>query len=98
MQIINLPGVGHEKLCKLSAAEAEKIFDKNTKLKATQESENDRPAANDDSTGNGAWIMMKVRIRVASDSHPLSSSILKSNHRLVVSVCGGHERAVGYQV
>lgn len=63
MQIINLPGVGHEKLCKLSAAEAEKIFEKNTKLKATQESETDGAAPNDDSTGNGAWIMKKVRMR-----------------------------------
>lgn len=60
MQIINLPGVGHEKLCKLSASEAEKIFEKNTKLMVTQGE--GKAAADDESTGNGAWIMMKVRM------------------------------------
>ena len=62
MQIINFPGSGHEKLCKLSAGEAEKIFEKNTKLNVTQEG---AAAGDDESTGNGAWIMMKVRMRMA---------------------------------
>ena len=60
MQIINLPGEGHEKLCKLSAAEAEKVFEKNTKLKATQSMETEKRGSENETTGNGGWIMKKV--------------------------------------
>jgi hypothetical protein len=59
LQIINLPGIGHDKLCKLSASEASKVFDQNSNLISRQE------GTTEDKSGNGGWIMKKVRINTA---------------------------------
>ena len=64
MQVINFPGVGHDRLCLLSASEAAKVFEQDTQLKATQEaSGKDAEAIRNESSGNGAWIMKKVNCR-----------------------------------
>ena len=63
MQVINFPGVGHDRLCLLSAAEAAKFFDKDSSFKATQDVKgNDAEATRNKSSSNGAWIMKKVNI------------------------------------
>ena len=63
MQVINLPGVGHDKLCQLSATEAAKVFEQDTQLKATQEGTGrEAESIRNESSGNGAWIMKKVRM------------------------------------
>ena len=64
MQVINFPGVGHDRLCLLSAAEAAKVFEQDTQLKATQEATGkDAETIRNESSGNGAWIMKKVNMR-----------------------------------
>ena len=64
MQVINFPGVGHDRLCLLPASEVAKVFEQDTQLKATQEvTSKDTEAIPNDSSGNGAWIMKKVNIR-----------------------------------
>jgi signal transduction histidine kinase len=61
MQVINLPGVGHEKLCQLSAAEAARVFEQDYQLKETQQASGvEAEAIRNESSGNGAWIMKKV--------------------------------------
>ena len=63
MQVVNLPGIGHDKLCQLSASEAAKVFEQDTQLKATQEGTGrDAETIRNESSGNGAWIMKKVSI------------------------------------
>jgi hypothetical protein len=59
LQIINLPGTGHDKLCKLSASEASKVFDQNSNLIPKAE------GTTDDKSGNGGWIMRKVCFNAA---------------------------------
>lgn len=63
MQVINLPGIGHDKLCQLSATEAAKVFEQDTQLKATQQGTGrEAESIRNESSGNGAWIMKKVRM------------------------------------
>jgi hypothetical protein len=62
IQVTNFPGVGHDRLCLLSAAEAAKFFDKDSQIKATQQGADDAATTRNESSSNGAWIMKKVNI------------------------------------
>ena len=92
MQVINLPGIGHEKLCQLSASEAAKVFEQDTQLKATQEGTGrEHESIRNESSGNGAWIMKKVRVK-----GPIVTAIAQNRSMLtilqLISVCRSYGR------
>jgi K+-sensing histidine kinase KdpD len=62
MQVINSPGTGHQELLQLTEEEVNEVFAPDTQLEPTKLAHGSHAqSVRNTSSGNGAWIMQKVR-------------------------------------